>query len=270
MKLRLLRAYLPLAGTALLGSCVTTYVPTVPSTPLLTKGQVEVNVGLRGIHNAEVGAAWSPLPHVLVTGEVASDISPLETTYTDPQGGANTTYTDSHRQGSLGLGLYQTAPGRSYLALVGGIGWGHTNFFAQDDYEVASPFFPLPVPTRQGVYDARYRRYYGQLYLASPETENGPRLGASLRTVWLDYTHFTYADQPVVVSQTRVLVEPSVFVRFGQGAVRYFTTAGLSVPLTMDHANPYDNRVASRSYLFSGGVIFRPDLLKHRRQQVQL
>ncbi|MDQ2771545.1 MAG: hypothetical protein M3Y54_13730 [Bacteroidota bacterium] len=266
MQINFLRACLPLAGTALLGSCVTTYVPTVPSTPLLNRGQVEITAGLRGIQNAEVGAAWSPLPHVLLTGEVAAAISPQETTYTDPQGGTNTTYTDSHRQGGVGLGLYQTAPGRSYLALMGGIGWGHTNFFAQDDYAVASPFFPLPVPTRQGVYDARYRRYYGQVYLASPEAERGPRFGASFRTVWLDYTHFTYADQPVIVPQTRVLVEPSVFVRFGRGALRYFATAGLSLPLTTNHANPYDKRVASQSYLFSGGIIFRPDLLKHRRK----
>ena len=104
------------------------------------------------------------------------------------------------------------------------------------------------------------------MYISSPESEKGPRFGGSFRTVWLDYTHFAYAGQPAVLPNMRVLVEPSVFMRFGRGALRYYATAGLSLPCTTNPANPYDNRVASRSYLFGGGFILRPDLLHHREK----
>ena len=264
MKKQLLLPPFLLAG-ALLSSCAVLYVPTTPSTPLLEKGQVEVTAGLRGLRYAEVGAAWSPLPHVLVTGELAADIAKSTASTTNSQG-VTENYSDSHRQGGMGLGLYRptSTTRRTYLAVMGGIGWGHTNFFAFDDYKPASVFFPFPLPTRQGVYDAKYRRYYGQLYLASPPDNDGPQYGASLRSVWVDYTKLTYADQRIVPSN-RLFVEPSVFLRFGHGALRWYTTAGYSLPINRDPANPANGRTSSRSYLLSGGIILRPDLLKRPR-----
>lgn len=254
-----------LAGAAaLLGGCAAVYVPTTPSTPLLEKGQVEVTAGLRSFRYAEAGAAWSPVNHVLLTAEVAGTNG--STTVTDAQG-MTTHYDEGHGQGSVGVGLYRapTASRRSYLAALGGVGWGHTRFFAYDDYKAASVFFPFPVPTRSGVYDAQYRRYFAQVYFASPAEEKGPRVGASLRAVWLDYTRLTYADQPIVPAN-RVYLEPSVFWRFGRGALRYYATGGLSLPLHDDPANPASSRTASRSYLFGGGLVLRPDLLRHRDQ----
>ena len=254
--LRIGRLLLP--GAVLMSSCVAVYVPTTPSTPLLEKGQVEVTAGLRSLHYGEVNAAWSPAPHLLLTAETAFDLDNIMPEDTDIN-----THRDTHRQGGVGIGVYGH-PGakQSYLALTGGIGWGHSNFFASDDYQAASVFFPLPVPTRQGVYDASYRRYYGQLYIASPEADKGPRIGGSLRAVWLDYTRLTYADQPIVTT-SRAFLEPSFFVRFGKGPLRFYFSGGLSLPLSSDRANPADGRTASKSYLFGGGVILRPDLLRH-------
>ncbi|HEX8506221.1 MAG TPA: hypothetical protein VF630_12700, partial [Hymenobacter sp.] len=196
---------------------------------------------------------------------LAADFGKATSTVTNAQGVA-TTVQDSHRQGGVGLGYYlaPTATRRSYIAATVGLGWGQSRFFASDDYRAASVFFPFPVPIRNGVYDARYRRYYGQVYVAMPVAETGPQVGASLRSVWLDYTRLTYADQPIVPT-ARVFLEPSIFMRFGQRALRYYFTAGLSLPLSSDPANPANNRTSSSSYLFSGGIILRPDLLLHRQ-----
>ena len=262
-KLRFFPQLLP-AVALLLSNCAAVYVPTVPATPLLEKGQVEMTAGLRSFRYAEVGAAWSPLPHLLLTTELAADVSTSTSSTTNAQG-VTTSYRDLHRQGGVGMGLYTLTAKRSYLAVLGGIGWGHTNFFAADDYKPASVFLPLPLPTRQGVYDARYRRYYGQVYFAGPEAAPGPRIGGSLRTVWLDYAHLTYADQPYAPS-THVFVEPTVFVRFGQGPLRFFATGGFSMPLNSSLDDVAKKRTAATTYLFSGGIILRPDLLRRQQQ----
>ncbi|WP_201986097.1 hypothetical protein [Hymenobacter rubidus] len=259
MKNPLPLAPLLLASTALLSSCAAVYVPTTPSTPLLEKGQVEVAAGLRTLRYAEAQAAWSPVAHVLLTGELATGIGKSVSSTSNGQGGTNT-YEDTHGQGGLGLGLYNSSAKSGYLAVMSGIGWGRSNFFAFDNYKPASPFFPFPLPTSEGVYDARYRRYYGQVYFASADDDSGPRIGGSLRAVWLDYTRLTYADVPIVAS-THVYVEPSAFLRFGQGPLRFYTAIGLSMPLGSDRANPSDNRTSSTSYLLSAGIILRPDLL---------
>ena len=255
-----------MAAVALLSGCAAVYVPTSPRTPLLEKGQVEVTAGLHSVRYGEVGAAWSPIPHVLVTGELATNLVPSTTTTTNDQG-ASVTYKDTHRQGGVGLGLYRapTATSTSYLAVMGGLGWGHTKFFASEDYQVTSPFLPIPVPTRNGVYDAHYRRYYGQVYFACPVADKSVQFGGSLRSVWLDYTNLTYADQPFRPSN-RVFLEPSLFMRIGQGPLRYYATAGLSVPLSDDPNNPANRRTASQSYVVSGGIILRPDLLRRHRE----
>ena len=212
--------------------------------------------------DVEAGAAWSPVAHVLLTAEVAGTDG--STTVTDAQG-LTTRYEEGHGQGSVGLGLYRapTASRRTYLAALGSIGWGHTKFFAYDDYQPAFVFFPFPLPTRSGVYDAWYQRYFGQVYLAGPADEKAHQFGGSLRAVWLDYTRLTYADLPIVPAN-RVFLEPHVFWRFGRGALRYYATAGLSLPLHADRANPANDRTASWSYLFGGGLVLRPDLLRHR------
>jgi hypothetical protein len=256
-------ASLVLTSAILLSSCAAVYVPTTPSTPLLEKGQVEMTVGVRSLRYAEAQAAWSPVSHVLLTGELATGIGKSVSSTSNGQGGTST-YEDTHKQGGLGLGLYTSNAKSEYLAVMSGIGWGHSNFFAFDDYKPASIFFPFPLPTREGVYDARYRRYYGQVYFASAEG-NGPRIGGSLRAVRLDYSRLTYADVPIVAS-THFYLEPSAFLRFGQGPLQFYTTIGMSMPFSSDQSNPSDNRTSSTSYVISAGVVLRPDLfLGHKK-----
>lgn len=153
---------------ALLGSC-TVYAPTVPSTPLLEKNQVELTAGIRGLNVLELGAAWSPMPHLLLTGEAALRGGSGSTTDIN---NVTTTDEDYHRQASVGVGYYRAPTGQSrlYLAAVGGVGFASVNLH-DISFGVPSIFVPIPLPYVSGFYEARYRRYYGQVYLAQRQGE---------------------------------------------------------------------------------------------------
>jgi hypothetical protein len=247
----------PLALSLLLGSCAV-YVPTVPSTPLLTQNQVELTAGLRGINSLEVDAAWAPTAHLLLAGESALQGSTTETTTNN----VTTTYHDSHRQLGLGLGYYQAPTARSawYMAAVGGVGFASTELHSLD----FMTNFIIPLPVISGRYEARYFRYYGQLYAARPLS---PLVtgGASVRGTLVDYTRLTYEDQPLAPTN-RFFIEPTLFVRVGHGAVQGEGTLGLSLPTGGNKDNPLNPRTAPVSTLVSVGIIFRPDLLGHGRQ----
>lgn len=236
----------------LLGGCAV-YVPTVPSTPLLTQNQVEITAGLRGVNSLEVDAAWAPTAHLLLAGESAFQGSTTETTTNN----VTNTYHDSHRQVGVGLGYYQAPTARSawYLAAVGGVGYASVELHRVD----VRFLFILPFPYVSGLYEARYRRYYGQLYAARPL---GPRVtaGASVRGTLVDYARLTYDGQPLTPTN-RFFLEPTLFMRIGYGVVQGEGTLGLSLPTSGDRSNPLNLRTAPVTGLVSIGVIFRPDLL---------
>jgi len=249
-----LRFAYPLVLGLLLGGCAV-YVPTVPSTPLLTQNQVEITAGLRGVNSLEVDAAWAPTAHLLLAGESAFQGSTTETTTNN----VTNTYHDSHRQVGVGLGYYRAPTARSawYLAAVGGVGFASVELHSVD----VGYLFILPFPYVSGLYEARYLRYYGQLYAARPL---GPLVtaGASVRGTLVDYTRLTYEGQPLVPTN-RFFLEPTLFMRIGHGVVQGEGTLGLSLPTSGDRSNPLNPRTAPVSGLVSIGVIFRPDLLRH-------
>lgn len=245
-------------GAAWLSSCAV-YVPTVPSTPLLEKGQVEVTAGLRGFTSLEVGAAWAPTPHLLVVGESAFQSS----TTTETTNNVSSTYRDYHRQAGLGLGYYRSpgTEGGWYRAAVGGVGFASASLHTID-FAVASIFLPFPLPYSSGHYEAQYRRYYGQVYMArplSPMTTGG----WSVRGTWVDYTQLTVDGQSIMPTN-RFFLEPTLFLRLGEGPLQGQGTVGLSLPLGGDSTNPLNKRTAPISGLISVGLVVRPDLLfKH-------
>ncbi|TDN37294.1 hypothetical protein E4631_04900 [Hymenobacter sp. UV11] len=253
--MKTLRFAYPLVLGLLLGGCAV-YVPTVPSTPLLTQHQVEITAGLRGINSLEVDAAWAPTAHLLLAGESAFQGSTTETTTNS----VTTTYHDSHRQVGLGLGYYQAPTARSawYWAAVGGVGFASVELHSID-FAAPSAFVPIPLPYVSGFYEARYLRYYGQLYAARPLSPL-VTAGASVRGKLVDYTRLTYEGQPLVPTN-RFFLEPTLFVRVGHGVVQGEGTLGLSLPTASDRSNPLNPRTAPVSTLVSIGVIFRPDLL---------
>jgi hypothetical protein len=242
-----------LSGLSLLFGGCAVYVPTVPSTPLLTKKQVEITAGLRGLNSLEVDAAWAPTAHLLLAGESAFQASTTETTTNN----VTSTYHDYHRQVGLGLGYYQTPSARSawYLAAVGGVGFASTRFYGIDIF---------PLPSTSGFYEARYFRYYGQAYAARPLGALATG-GASVRGTLVDYQHLTYEGQPLVPTN-RFFIEPTLFVRVGHGVVQGEGTLGVSLPTGGNSGNSLNPRTAPVSMLVSVGIIFRPDLLTHGGQ----
>ena len=114
------------AGAALLALAgCSVYVPTVPSTPLVQRGQVEITAGLRSLTTLEAGAAFSPKAHVLFSGEAA--LQHIKSTQTSNN--VTTENIDTHQQVGLGVGAYTVtkAPSPVYLAAVAlrPIGAGH-------------------------------------------------------------------------------------------------------------------------------------------------
>ena len=243
------------AASLLLGGCAV-YVPTVPSTPLLTQRQVELTAGLRGLNSLELDAAWAPTKHLLLAGESAFQGSTTETSTNN----VATTYHDTHRQAGLGLGYYQAPTERSAwdLAALGCVGFASVDLHSVD-FAVPSVYLPLPLPYVAGHYEARYFRYYGQVYAARPL---GPLLtgGASVRGTLVDYTQLDF-DGQAVAPTNRFFIEPTLFVRVGHGVVQGQGTLGLSLPTSGDANNPINKRTAPVSGLVSIGVIFRPDLI---------
>jgi len=255
-----IRYVLPLITGLALGSCAV-YVPTVPGTPLLEKGQVELTAGLRGINSFETGAAWAPTGHLLVSAESGFQGSTTETTTNS----VTTNYQDWHRQAGLGLGCYRAPSERSawYLAAVGGAGVASVSLHSID-FAIPSIYLPIPLPYVSGHYEAQYWRYYGQLYAARPISP-AVRAGASVRGTFVDYSRLTFDSQPLAPAN-RFFLEPTLFVRVGHGVVQGQGTLGLSLPTRREADESLNKRTAPVSALVSVGVVFRPDLVKWRGQ----
>lgn len=241
-----------------LSSCAV-YVPTVPSTPLVSAGQVEVSAGLRGLNSLEAGAAWSPVPHLLLTAEAA--LQPNGETRTTNN--VTTTYHDAHRQVGFGVGTYRAPTARLplYLAAVGGVGFASMDLHSVD-VGFASPYVPIPLPVEGAYYEASYRRYYGQLYAAYP-TEN-LTAGLSLRATAVGYTRLLADGQPFA-PEAKFFLEPTFFIRTRPGVVQGQFTVGVSTPTGSHADNMRTRRTAPVSALIGASVVLRPDLLWHRR-----
>jgi hypothetical protein len=240
-------------GLALLSSCAV-YVPTIPSTPLVTKkGEVEVTGGIRSLSSVEASAAWSPAPHLLLTGETALQAS----NGSETRNGTTTNYRNVHRQASLGLGTYRLLGQEQaiYLAAVGGLGMASANVYDPN----LSPIGLFSGPLVH--YEAHYLRYYGQVYVA----RQTPRVnyGASLRSTFVDYSRLQ-RDGATLASLNRVFLEPTLFVRVGRRALQWQTTVGFSAPLNPSRSHPDHANLAPSSMLIGTGVVFRPALLRHR------
>jgi hypothetical protein len=243
---------------ALLNSCAV-YVPTIPSTPLVEAGQVEVTACLRGFNSLEAGVAWSPAPHLLLSTEAAWQPNSQSTIVSN----VTTTYNDSHRQVGFGVGAYRAATARSplYLAAVGGVGFASMELHSVD-VGILSAYVPLPVPVQGAYYQASYRRYYGQLY-AAYKTE-GISGGLSVRGTWVDYTRLL-ADGLPIAPAARFFLEPTLFLRTRPGgAVQGQFTLGISAPVGRQPTELRAQRTAPASMLIGAGVVFRPDMLWHR------
>ncbi|GAB3637683.1 hypothetical protein GCM10027422_32730 [Hymenobacter arcticus] len=254
MKTLFYASYFLAASLALLGGCAV-YVPTIPSTPLVEAGQVEITAGLRGLNSLEAGAAWSPVPHLLLSTEAAWQPNSRSTTVNN----VTTTYNDSHRQVGFGVGAYRAPTARLplYLAAVGGLGFASMDLHSVD----VGVLYILPVPVQGAYYQASYRRYYGQLY-AAYKTE-GISGGVSVRGTWVDYTRLL-ADGLPIAPAARFFLEPTLFLRTQPNVVQVQGTLGISAPTGRQSTELQAPRTAPVSLLIGVGIVFRPDMLGHR------
>ena len=240
MAFRLLaRAYL-----SFLSGCAV-YSPTVPSTPLVQKGGVEVTASMRTLLSLDGNVAYSPIHHLLLSGEGAIR-----------RGGGNkvvngikTEFVDVHHQAALGIGTYHEfgPDGVFYAAAVGGVG-------------VAAVNVHNGLLGTLSEYTATYTRYYGQVYVAQRgQFFSG---GLSMRVNWLSFNDLSLDNMPVIPI-ARCYFEPSLFLRAGKGALQTQVTLGISMPDRLSSA--YDAKsLAAKSSLVSLGLVFRPALLKKR------
>lgn len=226
------------------------YVPTVPSTPLLEKGQMEISAGIRSISSLEAGAAWSPVAHILLSGETAIQHIKDEQT----QNGVAFSNVESHQQVGIAMGVYTLTKGVKpvYLAAMAGIGT------ARADVHEVHLFGP------NDRFEAQYRRYYGQLYFA--QLEPGLVWGASVRGAWVDYQQLLRQGDPVMPT-ARFYLEPHFFVRRGEGPLQGYATLGVSLPVTHEAAGDHSTNgmLAPTSTLLGLGVIFKPYLLQRAK-----
>lgn len=242
---RTLPPFVAITCSVLLSGC-SVYTPTIPSTPVVQKGEVEAYAGIRGLmSSAEVGAAWSPVNHVLLTTEGAVRLVK-----------ANDPSPNQNRQLNLGAGVYQRFNGTVplYAALVGGVGRAASDIRSSED---SSPNFAR--------YQATYSRYYAQGYLAVFGEEAGwLNGGVSCRATWVEYDKFRRNNEPVTPATTFYL-EPTVFVRFGRGALQSQLSIGSSLPNARLNKTPADKYLDARNTLIGYGLVFRPGQLSNRR-----
>jgi len=244
----------PLVALALLSGCAV-YVPTVPSTPLVTKaGETEVTVGMRSFTSGELTAAWSPASNVLVTTEGAM----LRNEASATRGNETTEYVSLHKQAGVGVGTYRLLGKEKsvYVAAVGGMGFAKANMY---DHKLdALGLFGLSTPVH---YESNYTRYYGQVYAAS--LGRTVSYGASLRTTLVHYNSLK-RDGQSTSTPNRLFLEPTAFIRFGRGPIQGQGMLGLSLPTTSG-AHPDETRnLAPATLLLGAGIVIRPQLFKHR------
>ncbi|WP_426061056.1 hypothetical protein [Hymenobacter sp. B1770] len=240
---------LPIACLGSLSGCAV-YSPTVPSTPLVQKGQVELAASMRTLLSLDGSVAYSPINCFLISGEGAI----RQTGGNKVVNGMKTGFTDTHRQVSSGVGAYQEfGANRSlYAAAVGGVG-------------VAAANVHYGLLGSLSEYTANYTRYYGQLYMA----QRGQLIsgGASLRATWLSFNSLLFDHTPIA-PVARLYFEPSFFLRAGKGALQTQLTVGISVPART--GSNYDAKyLSARSSLVSLGLVFQPALLKKRGDAAQ-
>lgn len=236
-----------LIGLLLFASSCAVYMPTTPSTPLVQQGEVEFTAAVRGGSSLgiETGAAWSPISHLLLTGE-----SGMHYSVNKPKG---ENYPSLHKQAGLGVGVYQIL-GVShpiYVAAVAGMGRASASVYSVE---------LLGIPDK---FEADYNKYYGQIYAAL----QGRRFsgGLSLRGTHLNFQHLQVDGIPVSKAAS-FYIEPALFGRLGTGAWQIQSSIGLSVPNYRDPSADNNHYVNPTTLLISAGLVFKPGARKHHAE----
>lgn len=251
----------------LLGSC-SVYVPMQGAAPEIRgKGEWEVAGSWSLTNRVELGAAYSPAPHVLL--RAATSLKPALTARS-----SGTKYSQVN-QYALAAGTYWPLGRRG---LVGGlVAFGQTHAKADyandDEVSLALDRQPLThvVPHQ---FDAIYRKYSGEAYGI---WQLSPQLGAGLsyRVVQVRLTDVT--DYGVPVRAAPILrYESMVFCRLRPagpaGAWQWQAAAGWSSVFgtpTEDEFDPARQFQLNRSFV-SVGIAVYPHLLRQKKRAAKV
>jgi len=254
--------YSKLGVSALLlgvSSC-SVYVPMQGAAPeIRAKGEVEVTGSWALSDRVDVGATYSPLPHLLV--RAAASFKGSVPPYPD-----SASYSQNN-QYELALGTYWPL-GEHWL--VGGLaGFGRAR--AQARYiDDGATLFTFREPIRHQL-DANYSKYSGEAY-ATFQPSSLVSLGLAYRVVQLRLTDVT--DLGVSVAAAPILrQEPMFYFRlrpeFAQRSLQFQLALGASSTFgyrrdAHDETDPARQFKLGRSYT-SVGVAFYPHLLWQKK-----
>ncbi|WBO84790.1 hypothetical protein [Hymenobacter yonginensis] len=241
--------------TVLLNAC-SVYAPMQPHMPMTrAAGQAEAQLNWLPTSRFDASAAYSPLRYMVLTAAGSFR----------PRGGYDTTYFNS-RQYEVGVGSYWPATNR--LLVSGLLGGGHS--VSERSFREPNIFFGST--DELAVYQARYRKLFGQLGVAY-EWER-VTLGATYRLTSVDFTTITYNSQALPI-ENMLRGEPMLFLRVNglsdqQPAwAQLQMTVGLSTPLGQEPLNEgfNDRRVRNSAFTAGIGVVFYPHRFgTHRRE----
>jgi hypothetical protein len=174
-------AYAWAALLALATTSCAVYAPLAPVTPLVQEaGELEVQAGVHTPSALTASVSYSPVRHLLLTATGAANFNGGDTTYF------------RYQHAEVAAGYYTVfSQRRSYLGVLAGYGRTHS----RRGYEDFGSGLLGGSYNGLARYDARYNRYFGQVYLAAP----GPKttFGGSLRATALDFSRLTRNGEAV-------------------------------------------------------------------------
>ncbi len=235
----------------LLSSC-SVYVPMQGAAPEIRgKGELEA-IGSWSLTNRfELGATYSPLPHLLVRAAASTKSSRPAPT--------DTTTHAWNSQYELGLGTYWPLGPHWLIGGLASFGQAHALARYQEDGATFIHFSPLI----QHQFDATYHKYAAEAYLTwqpSPQVS----AGFAYRLVQLHLTDVTDLGQPVPATSIS-RYEPMLFFRVRPGASELFQlqvacgvsgTFGYDERSAADRADPARQFKLSRGYTSLGFAIY--------------
>ncbi len=246
-----------------LGGCAV-YVPMQGAAPAIrSKGELEVTGSWALTNRVELGATYSPLPHVLV--RAATSLKP------DHHGPLDSASYAQVNQYELGVGTYWPLGPHWLVGGLASFGQAHAEARYEDDGFTLFHLFLRPAPPHQ--FDAIYTKYSGEAYVTWQPTER-VSLGLSYRVVQLRLTDVT--DQGLPVQSSPILrSEPMLYLRVRPGvnpqllqlqlALGGSVTPGYDQANLLDRADPVRQFKLGRSYV-SLGVAFYPHVLWQRNK----
>lgn len=249
-------------GALLLGGC-SVYTPMLGAAPeIRAKGELEATAAWSLSNRFDVGATYSPVPHLLVRAAASTKGADRSRVAND-----SSSYSQVN-QYELAVGTYWPLGEHWLVGGLAGFGQAHAEARYTDDGTVRLFSFRDPAPH---LFDAIYGKYSAEAYATWQPTPT-LSLGVSYRVVQVRLTDATDFGVPVQAAPI-LRSEPMFFLRVRPGRSELFqlqlatggsTTFGYNELTADDRTDPARQFKLGRSYL-SVGVAFYPHVLWQKK-----